>query len=236
MIIDESIKLGYDRLLILDDDLSFAIRNPLPDARPMFRKTTSDELLTLFTHIVELVSPEMPIMSFTPIMSRSQPALVSFCKPMMMAYAYYLPHFAAHPAHRFWMGKHIEARCDLNLSLRLLTEGFLTGFMASCFIPDNVNNPGGCSTYRFLEVEKASVAYLKQTFPRFVKTHKKRGWMGDDNVIRDAPVISWQKAFNRTAFCNRFGYARATEFTYPLVANYTKRYERFAARRREELS
>lgn len=225
--IDESIKLGYEKLLILDDDLSFAIRNPKPGASPMFRLTTKDETAIMFDHIISLTCEQVPIMSFTPIMTRSQPNVIAYCKPMMMAYAYHLPHFAKHPEHRFWVGKHIEARCDLNLSLKLLCSGFLTAFMATCFIPDNVNNPGGCSTYRDLECEKASVAFLKKEFGPFVRTHKKRGWINDANVIREAPVISWQKAFNRAAFMENFG-ERGSDFATRQIKAYEQVYSKFA--------
>jgi len=204
MIIDEAVKDGIEHLLILDDDLTFAMVNPIIGNLPMFMLCDADQTATLFEHITSLTCAQMPLMSFTPIMKRSQPSIIGFCQPMMMAYSFYIPHFAAHPEHRFWMGKVIEARCDLNLTLRMLTVGFLTGYMATCFIPDNVNNPGGCSTYRFLEVEKASVEYLKKEFPQYVRTHLKQGWMGDNSIQREAPVISWKKAFNAAAFQKMF--------------------------------
>lgn len=231
MIIDESIKLGYTKLLILDDDLSFAIHNPILGAKPMFRLTTPYETAQMFDHIISLTCEQVPIMSFTPIMARSQPNVIAYCKPMMMAYAYHLPHFAKHPEHRFWVGKHIEARCDLNLSLKMLTQGYLTAFMATCFIPDNVNNPGGCSTYRDLECEKASVAFLKKEFGPFVRTHKKRGWLNDTEVIREAPVISWQKAFNREAFVRNFG-ERASVFATRQIKAYEQVYGKFVEEHR----
>lgn len=226
MIIDQAIADGIEHLLILDDDLTFAMHNPILGARPMFRRTLPHETTVLMQHIVDLACPQVPMLSFTPIMARSQPGLVSYCKPMMMAYSYYVPHFREHPEHRFWVGKHIEARCDLNLSLRLLTSGYLTAFMASCFIPDNVNNPGGCSTYRDLECEKASVAFLKKTYPGLIRTHLKRGWLNDTAVVREAPVISWRRAFNFNAFRELFD-ETAYKFTSRHLADYELKYAAF---------
>ena len=226
MIINAAVRMKVEKLLILDDDLSFAMHNPIIGATPIFRRTTPDETTTLLQHIVDLTCKQVPMMSLTPIMKRSQPALVSYCVPMMMAYSIYVPHFRDHPEHRFWVGKHIEARCDLNLTLKMLTSGFLTAFMASCFIPDNVNNPGGCSTYRDIECEKASVAYLKSTYPGFVSTRLKRGWVGDANIVREAPVIQWKEAFNYAAFREQFG-ERAIDFTTRHLATYETMYANF---------
>lgn len=226
MIIDKAVKDRIEHLLILDDDLSFVMHNPVIGARPMFKQTTKAETTALMQHIVDLACPQVPMLSFTPIMTRSQKSLIVYCKPMMMAYSIYVPHFAEHPEHRFWVGKHIEARCDLNLTLRLLTSGYLTAFMSSCFIPDNVNNPGGCSTYRDLECEKASVAYLKATYPKVVKTHPKVGWMNDKWVTREAPTIQWRQSFNYDAFKSNFG-ERAIDFTTRHLADYEVRYADF---------
>lgn len=225
-IIDDAIERGVERLIILDDDLSFAMHNPIIGETPIFRLTTPNELTRLLNQAADLVCAEMPMMSFTPIMARSQQSIIAFCKPMMMAYVIYVPHFREYPEHRFWVGKHIEARCDLNLSLRLLTSGFLTSFMATVFIPDNVNNPGGCSVYRDLECERASVAFLKETYPEFVRTRLKRGWIGDSSVIREAPVISWKQAFNASKFSERFG-EHPSNFKYRLVQQYGKTYSKF---------
>jgi hypothetical protein len=222
-IIDEAIREGCERLIVLDDDLTLAMANPILGASPMFRLTRPSETATLMAHAASLARAEVPLMSFTPIMARSQPGLVSYCKPVMMAYVFYLPHFAAHPEHRFWCGRQIEARCDLNLSLRLLTEGYLTAFYCGMFIPDNVNNPGGCSTYRDIDCERRSVAYLKAHYPQYVRTHKKRGWVGDPNIAREAPVVSWKRAFDSLAFSHNFKES-AADFMEKHLATYGRVY------------
>jgi hypothetical protein len=225
-IIDLCIAEGRERLVILDDDLTLTMANPLLNASPMYRLTTQRETTRLLQMAVDAVCRELPILTFTPIMARSQPTILSFFKPIMMAYVIYLPHFAQHPEHHFWMGSDIEARCDLNLSLRLLTEGYLTAFARTLFIPDNVNNPGGCSTYRDIECERASVAYLKAKFPAFVRTHTKRGWVGDPSVVREAPVISWQRAFDAARFKEHFGVS-AVDFMYDAIRRCEVEYASF---------
>jgi len=214
--IDRAIAAGMTTLVYLDDDLSFAVHNS-PGAKPLFRIATPGELQDQLLDFAWLATPQMPLASMTPIMKRSQPNIIGYAQPIMMAYAFYLPFFRDNPQFRFWQGFHIEARCDLNLTLSLLTHGYLTGYLATCFIPDNVNNPGGCSTYRDLECEKKSVAYLKATYPGVVRTHLKRGWVGDPNCSREAPVIGWKKAFNHAAFEKQFN-MRAIDFTTAQIA------------------
>jgi len=226
MIIDECIQNGLEKVIILDDDLKFTTHNPIIGAKPDFKLCTHYEVETLFSHALNLVSEEMPMLSFTPIMTRSHDFLLNFCKPMMMAYVYYLPHFKDYPEHRFWKGKEIEARCDLNLSLIMLQSGFLNAFLNTIFIPDNVNNPGGCSTYRDLECEKTSVEYLKRNFSNVVSTRIKKGWIGDENVEREAPMIQWRKAFNRNAFKERF-MVEAEDFARKMVSDYEITYSKF---------
>lgn len=226
-IIDRAIAQGRKHLVILDDDFAkFAMHNPVLDAAPEYKIVTTKELDGLLSHATKLVSKELPMLSFTPIMKRTQDRIVSFCKPMMMAYVAYLPHFEEHPEHRFWQGEQIEARCDLNLSLKLLTEGYLTAFMCTLYVPDNVNNPGGCSVYRDLECELRSVDYLLREYPDVVTRRVARGWLDDAQVVRWAPKIAWKRAFNHAAFERRFGY-RAVDFANELVAYYERLYSDF---------
>jgi len=220
MLIDKAIADGIEKLIIIDDDLSFVMHNPNPRGSPMFVKCSAEQIDTFCEHLTSITCDQVPLASFTPIMKRTQNALVNYAVPIMMCYSFHLPFFKAHPEYRFWMGWHIEGRCDHNLTLRLLTDGYLTAFLSSCFIPDNVNNPGGSSVFRDLDCEKASVKYLVDTFPGLIKTYKKRGWVNDPNVLRDAPIISWKKAFNYDAFRKNFGIG-ALEF----VTLHLKAYE-----------
>jgi len=222
-LIDLAIRDGYQCLVVLDDDLSFSMHNPIKAAKPDYKRCTPDELAHLVDDFANLTSLQLPAASMTPIMKRSQPGCIGYAHPLMWTYSFYLPHFKAHPEHRYWKGKHIEARCDLNLALTLLTQGYLTAFMATCFIPDNVNNPGGCSTYRTLDLEKQSVDYLKATYPGLVTTHYMRGWVGDANVQREAPIIKWKRAFNHEAFAERFG-EEPIDFTRRHLTDYETRY------------
>lgn len=232
MLIDKAIADGLEKLIIIDDDLSFVMHNPDLRGSPMFIKCSTDQIRVLCEHLASITCDQAPLASFTPIMKRTQPNLINYAVPIMMCYSFHLPFFKAHPEYRFWCGWDIEGRCDHNLTLRLLSDGYLTSFMASCFIPDNVNNPGGSSTFRDLECEKASVKYLVDKYPGLVKTYKKRGWVNDPYVMRDAPIISWKKAFNYDAFKAHFG-ERAVDFASRHLAAYEKVYSAFIEEQRK---
>lgn len=225
-LIDKAVADGVEHLIILDDDLTFRAFNWLDDSQQTIGipARSMEAVLNLFS---AMTCPELPACSFTPITKRSQRMGVNYASPLMWTYSFYIPHFAEHPEHRYWQGKEIEARCDLNLALNLLTSGYLTAYMTRLFIVDNVNNPGGCSTYRSIELERQSVDYLKRKYPRFVSTHKMHGWVGDENVERDAPVVKYKQAFNDKAFCHNFGYDRVADFCNRHLKEHVERYELF---------
>ena len=234
-IIDREIDRGMCKyLIILDDDLQFKMPNPDIHAQPIFMYAGEEHIGKLFRQVLDNLSDKIVACSLCPILSRSQYHLLKFCAPLQNTYFYYLPHFFEHPEHRFWKGEHIEARCDLNLTLSLLTQGFLTMYTTTLLVNlTTPNNPGGCSVYRHLDVEKMSVEYLRRTWPQFVSLRKKRGWVDDPDVIRDAPFIKWRQAFNKTLFKDRFG-VDALVFCKDTIAEYEVVYSEFMASMRNK--
>ena len=225
-IINFHIARGDERLIILDDDLYFSMHNPIPEAKPDFKLCNKYELDNLLNHFANLTCPQLPAMSMTHIISRTKPRLIDYGQRFGSAYSFYLPHFRKHPEHRFWHGKQIEARCDLNLALQLLTDGFLTAWLASIFVPCEVNNPGGCSTYRDLQVEEMSTEYILTNYPHVAKARMKRGWMGDDSIVRKTLFIHWKQAMNHHKFWDRFG-IEAREWSKNHLLEYEKVYADF---------
>jgi putative alpha-1,2-mannosidase len=139
---------------------------------------------------------------------------------MMMAYVIYTPHFMENTRYMFSNAyeKHfgfdrdqrfeLRAHRDMCTTLNLLTDGYLTAWLGTCFIPDNVNNPGGCSTYRSFEVDQRAVQALMRAHPEFVKARRKQGWINsegkvDMDIIRMRPHVQWKKSFSREKFEER---------------------------------
>ncbi len=154
-----------------------------------------------------------------------------------MGYIFYLPFFKKYPYFRFWKGKEIEARCDLNLTLNLLESGFLTAFFTPILIPPNVNNPGGCSTYRSFELECQSINYLIKHHSQFVTKRYKhnKSWkritskgkiIEDVKIPRPTITVHWRRAFNEEMFEKRFNIS-SKEYMFSKIKNYEKTYIEF---------
>lgn len=217
-IINRAIEEGYTYLIILDDDMHFKMPN---DGKPMYKRCNHDELerqLTLFAHSS---CSEMPAGCLLPIMRRSlsTKGVLSFGAPLMWCYNFYLPHFSAHTEHRFYKGREIEAHCDLNLALQLLTNGYLTYYYTQLLIPCDRDNPGGCSTYRTAKVRAESVDYIiKKYSSQFVKPYI-------DSIGTHSVSVSYKRAFNEKAFCNNFDYTRVQDFCNARLRKMTMLYE-----------
>jgi len=207
MLIDRAIEGGYDKLLILDDDMHFKMWNPIIGAKPDVKFCSQSELTELMCQWTDALCPQMPATCLLPVDRRTQDALLRYASPLMWCYGFYLPHFRAHPEHRFYKGRELEARCDHNLALQLLTSGFLTAYFCPLIIPSDVNNPGGCSTYRSLEVEHASTDALLELYPGIVRQVIKVGWLDDPTAKRRSVEISWKRAFSAAKFQDAFGEA-----------------------------
>jgi hypothetical protein len=216
-LIEQAIMEGYERLVVLDDDVNFVTFNPVLGAKPDFVRPTPSQLTQLMNLWVGLLCPEMPAVSMNSILRRTQPNLLSYSKALTWCYAYYLPHFVAHPEHRFAKGVEVEAHCDLNLSLQLLTQGYLTCLDNTLIMVTEPNNPGGCSTYRSEEVWQMSTRYLLAHYPQIVTPMPRRKSGGQ------AMRIAWKKAFNREAFAMNHG-VRAEDFMYDRLVRFERDY------------
>ncbi len=195
-----------DRLVVLDDDVAFATFQPIDGAKPDFPKATGALLTRLIDLWLSLLTPEMPAASMNSILRRTQPQLLSFSKPLTWCYAYHIPHFAAHPEHRFYKGPEIEAHCDLNISLQLLTDGYMVALLNALIMVTQPNNPGGCSTYRDDECWRLSTEYLLRHYPTIVRPMPKKVEGGQ------AMRVAWKKAFNYERFRENFGKAAVRHF------------------------
>ncbi len=232
-ILSFAIEDQYKYLMILDDDLSFQMHQPIINKKPDFSKIESRHLTQLFSHIRSILSPQIPALSPIAIAARSKPHLLNFCNWLVAAQFLYVPHFKEHPKHRFAKGQEIESRCDQNFTFQLLRAGFLTVGFAAMFYNTLMHNPGGCSLYRTLELEQISVRYLKHHYPEFVRLRHLKGWLNDKEIDRIAPVISWKKAFNRELFRERFG-IEPINYCKKVLLKYELIYSNFISQIRKE--
>jgi hypothetical protein len=227
MIINAAIQEGFEQLLILDDDMQFKMWNPILGVKPYIKRIEGDVLTEMFCQWTYLLCAQMPIICLLPIARRTQDALIRYSAPVMWCYGFYLPHFKAHPEHRFFQGDEIEARCDISLGLNVNQAGFLTSYLCSLIIPNEVNNPGGCSSYRTLEVEERATDAMTKKFPGIVCEKMSKGW-GPKNpdLMRRSVAVAWKKAFNAVKFYEHFN-EHASTFKRRVLLKYEDVYSKF---------
>lgn len=223
LIIDNAISNNYDRLFMTDDDIAFMTINPIPGAKPDFSHCSPEEFRFFLDRMEQIVSDEIVAMAPMRIESRTQEHIINFITPARVSVMYNVHHLKRHPAHRYWAGRQIEAHCDSNLSLKLLTEGFMTANLTTVFTSTAMNNPGGCSTYRTSEWQERATQQLHDNYPEYTKLKMKQGWGEDKEGMYLGITCYWKKSFNKDAWELRHG-KDATEFARSIIKNEERAY------------
>ena len=226
LIIQDAIDEGYEKVIILDDDLSFFMVNPIIGNKPDYKYCDPYEIESLFTHMTELTCDKLPLISSARIESRSLPFVLNFNAAMRIAVCVHLQHVKDNPDFKLWKGMETEAHCDSYMSMKTMRDGYLTSQLATLFVSSNLNNPGGCSDYRTLDLQESAIVKLCKLFPDFTKMKLKQGWAGDPNKMIKGITFYWKKSFNKKKFQERFG-LDANEYAKSVINKYEKIYSNF---------
>lgn len=216
LIIGDAIEGNFDRLFMTDDDISFMTVNPIQGAKPDYSHCSPDEFDYFLDRMARMLDSSLVAVAPQRIESRSQEHIINFNAPARVSVMYNVAHLKRHPDHRYWKGREIEAHCDSNLSLTMLTEGFMTANLNTIFTSTAMNNPGGCSTYRTSEWQEKATQQLHDNFPEVTRLKKKQGWGEDKTGWYLGITCYWKKAFNKKMWEDRFG-RDATDFARHLV-------------------
>lgn len=210
--VDYAIQEGVDCLYILNDDSSLLTADILQFPEVKYCHVSREVARFMLDSVERVLGLSVPAVTFISMMRRGEMlrSKVSFCKPLMGAYCLYVPHFRDHPEYRFWVGeRRAEAYCDYNLSLRLLREGYLTAYFTMLIIETALNNPGGCSDYRTLQLEEQGMEYILEKYPEFARASVAKNW--GKGVERKSATIQWKKAFDAQKYEARFGVSPSDE-------------------------
>jgi hypothetical protein len=175
----------YTKIIMLDDDLVFATRISAGDWH--LRPIEGEELIPEFQRIEDMLSPEVPHAGFG-VRQNNHVADAGWKLPGRMCHslAYYLP-IAAKEA-RFDV---VELREDFAFTLQLLLKGYSNAVWTETVVNQVTNAPGGCSTYRDLEMNNAEAEKLAALYPGYVgvvpKDYK-------TSIPRLEVTCQWQKA------------------------------------------
>jgi TET-Associated Glycosyltransferase len=185
-IVREWMRAGYDKIIMLDDDLRFATRISPDDCH--LREIKGDELIAEFQRIEEKLGPEFPHVGFGQRQGNHQLA-AGWKSPARMCYAlaYYLPivtkkcHFDL-----------VEVREDMCVSLQLLLKGYPNAIWPETVVDQRgYDAPGGASDERTVEISNQEARKLAGLFPGYVSVVQ-RDYKA--SVPRLEVMVRWQKA------------------------------------------
>lgn len=182
-------------LCMLDDDLRFGARRE--DDPTKFRQLKNEkELLKGFTAMER------------ELRRKGGAALVGFCareggnrhtepttvNTRILRVLAYMPHKLQDAGARF---DRIPVMEDFDVALQLLRAGH-TNLVLNTWMHDQVrsNAPGGCSTYRTLEVQANAARRLAELHPDYVRVVQKTTKTAWGGGTRTDVQIAWKRAFN----------------------------------------
>ena len=90
--------------------------------------------------------------------------------------------------------KYCPAAEDYDTNLQLLKKGYNNIIFTDFCAIEKTNAPGGCSTFRTLEIHNKSQLLLKERHPKYVKINTKKKKKNNEEKIN--LIIYWKKAYN----------------------------------------
>jgi hypothetical protein len=183
---------GYDKIIVLDDDLVFATRRGLGDwhLEPIW----GEALIPEFQRIEDKLGPEFPHVGFGQRQGNNHEE-AGWKSPGKMCFTlgYYLPVVVKEC--KFDL---VQLREDMCVTLQLLLKGYPNAIWNTTVVDQQTNAPGGCSTYRTLEMNNAEAEKLAAMFPDHVSLvwdHVSLVWKDySTSTPRLEVIVQWQKA------------------------------------------
>jgi hypothetical protein len=173
---------GYEKIVMLDDDLVFATRKG-PDNKGL-RKIRGKELLGEFDRLEEKLSRECPHVGFGARQGNDKLEEVGwkYSAKQVCTLGYYLPIVAKEVRWDL-----VELRSDMCATLQLLLKGYPNAIWTKTVVDQTRDAPGGCSTWRTDEMSDAEAEKLAALFPDYVSVEQRK-------YGRLEVTVQWQKA------------------------------------------
>lgn len=179
--------LGFEKLVMLDDDLRFSQRRL--DDTSLFVKATMDETRTAFRELREVLSEDVPHAGFSArgggINAQAQEGGWQAGKRMMYVLGYHTPTVLANAE----FGR-VPTHEDMDICLQLLTKGLKNLVNFSFVVDQKFGSPGGCTDERTVESNNVDVLTLAQLHPGYVRVVEKAYLT---SVSRLEVVCQWKK-------------------------------------------
>ena len=188
--VDYCVKMGENKLFMLDDDLTFALRRT--DKPELFTTPTDFDIVNCFEEVQNLLDDSHHVAIAPREGGNRRTDNFVYNNRALRALAYRVDTLQKEGI-RFDDAELME---DFTVQLRLLLKGY-----PHCSINWMVQNQGGsnttggCSTYRTMESQAKAAHALKERFPDFVTLTQKKtktAWGGQE---RTDVIIQWKKAY-----------------------------------------
>jgi hypothetical protein len=186
-IMEEWLRRGYEKILMLDDDLCFATRVSESDWR--LRGIRGEELGAEIQRLEDKLGSEFPHVGFGQRQGNNRLETVGWKSPARMIYSlgYYLPIFVRECE----LGR-IETREDMDMTLQLLRKGHPNAVWHTTVNDQRrFGAPGGATNERTIERSNADAYELARLHPRYVSVVAKAYRA---SVPRMEVICRWQKA------------------------------------------
>jgi hypothetical protein len=183
-IVCEWYRAGYEKVLMLDDDLRFATRISKDDTG--LRTIWGEELIPEFERIEEKLGPEFPHVGFGPRQNNNNEE-AGWKSPARMMYTlgYYLPIV------KECRWDLLELREDFCVTLQLLLNGYSNAIWNTTVVDQKDNAPGGSSTWRTLKISDAEAERFQNLYPAYVRVEPRNY---GTSLPRKEVVVQWKKA------------------------------------------
>lgn len=177
-----------DKLVMLDDDLRFAVRREDDDGK--FRKAESKDIILAFEELESVLCEETSHAGFAVrgmgIGDLAREGGWQTAKRMIYSLGYYLPIV------RFWaeFGR-VSTHEDIDVTMQLLSMGFPNKVNHSFVTDQKFGNEGGCTNERTIEKNNADCLKLVELHPEYITAETK---IYANSPSRLEVRCSWQKS------------------------------------------
>jgi len=186
-ILEEWLRRGYDKIVMLDDDLRFATRKTNSDWH--LKEIQGNELVPHFDKLEAKLGPEFPHVGFGQRQGNNQLETVGWKSPGKMCYvlAFYLPIVV-----KYVEFNRVRTREDMDISLQLLRQGYPNAIFTETVCDQRkFDAPGGTSDERTMESSNEDARVLASLHPGLVSVVQ-RDYKA--SVPRDEVIVQWEKA------------------------------------------
>jgi hypothetical protein len=190
-VIEEWVRRGHDKIVLLDDDLRFATRKSKDDWH--LRPIAGKELIDEFQRMEDKLGPEFPHVGFAQRQGNNTIKEAGWKIPgkQVCMMGYYLPVVAKEVR---W--DQLTLRTDMWATLQLLLKGYPNAVWTETVHDQRAfDAPGGCQRYRTVELLNSEAEKFASMYPGYVSiTNRQYKEQTKESDTRLEVIVQWQKA------------------------------------------